>query len=313
LIRLAFALLVAQAAAPRASFLDDLARQAYAAGDHARAYALFSEVHAVAPSPGTLFNMALNAELSGQPALAYALWSRYLAAPDAPDRADRARHRRDALARKLALVAVHTDPAGAEVFVDRDALGRVGIGPTTFPVAPGPHAIWARAPDHLEARGEVEARRGEVASLSLELPRRQGRLTIHTRPPSALELERAGTRRRARSGATSTVGVGRWQVVARREGFAPARLEVEVRPDADEVRRIALRPDARPAGWLLVSAGPERATLYVDGARRAPIPARVRVQGGLSEIELRRDGRVIWRDTVQITPGRSTVVWAELP
>lgn len=304
-------LLLAQTSAPQAAFLDDLARRAYATRDYPRALALFSEVQIAAPSRRNLYNMAISAELSARAALAFSLWTRYLAhpGPDAEPRIARARARRDALRPRLALVEVDTDPPGAAVFADRRELGRLGRSPTALALDPGPHRLWAELEGYSSAASTVTATRGAVSRVHLALTPRTGRLTVHTSPKSALELARGDETRRLTWGVTSTVPVGRWRIVARAEGFLAGEIEVVIREGGHEARQVSLRPEPQRIAWLLVSAKDLSGRLFVDETERARLPARIPVQEGLRNIEVRRDGRRVWGARLEIEAGASRVVW----
>lgn len=296
--------------AAEARFFDDLGRRAYARGRWEEALASFLDAQAAAPSSRTLYNVALAAQLSHHDALAFSSFETYLeeSEGDEPHRFEDAGRRRDALARSLALVRVTSDPAGAEIWVDRRELGSFGRTPRTLVLEPGPHVIELELPDHEPARVEVVAARAQRQEASGTLVRHVGDVHVDAVPAGArVRLVRAEDSRTITPGVDVSVPVGAWTLVVSAEGHVERAVELTVSRGHVERRSIALVRTPSPTGRLLVSTGGVHARLSVDGVDRTDTPARLDgVAVGVHRVSLEADGFVTWEGDLDVREDHAT-------
>jgi PEGA domain len=290
--------------ATEARFFDDEARAQYARGRFEAALAAFLLVHELTPSAGSLYNVAVCAELADDPALAFAFLEGYLRSPD-DDRARRvdAQRRYDGLQARLALVEVVTRPAGAEVYVDRPALGSYGTAPRKVAAEPGRRSILASLPGFHGARAEVTVERGKLARVELVLEPVLGELELQVTPPGArLSAERAGVPvpLTAAEGVLR-VQVGRYTLRAEAPGHQPAELDVTITEHATTRVRLAAQPIPPRTGDLLVDTGQDVARLFIDGKPVAMTPATLRgLIEGRHMVKVIAPGKVPWSAGVEI-------------
>lgn len=148
-------------------------RRLYATGDLPGAAAEFRSALALFPtSPKLAFNLARTLERMGELAEAGTMCRRYLAlAPDAEDRVTiealcvSIEQRVEAERPRL---VVSTLPSGATVYLDEVDVGRT---PLTVWTTVGPHVLRVTAEGHKAALQTVQAERGKMLPVALELLR----------------------------------------------------------------------------------------------------------------------------------------------
>jgi hypothetical protein len=310
----AIAVLVASAgtahgdAALEARFFDERARAEFAQRRYADALISFLRVQRVAPSAATLFNIGVCAEHTGDRALAYTHFEEFTRQDGitAEQRTDAERRMR-ALEPALARVTVESDPPGATIWVDRRELGAFGTTPRTIVLEPGAHEIELEREGRRTARGSVEARRGAVASLRLELAAEEATLAIEA--PAGARVHASGATEIDLAIGAQSIPTGRWRVRAELDGHAADEREIVVRAGASETLRLAPTPLPGRVGRMLASTGSVRATLSIDGVERGETPARIDgVAEGEHEVVLAADGWVSWTGRVRVEAGRSSFV-----
>jgi len=294
-------------------FFDERARRLYDRGRYAEALVEFLNADAVTSSPRSVYNIAVCADLAGQREVALAYFDAYLSGPDAdPERRREAESRMKRLAAVLALVRVESDPPGAIVLVDREALGEHGRTPRTLPLDPGSHEVELRLDGYQPAKASVKVGTGKLAELELKLVPKRGVLAIAADPPGArIELFRAGERVDARVDASSRVElpIGRYRVRVRAPGHAPVEADALVAEGDTSRIRLTAAPLPAAVGRLLVGTAGVTARILVDGRAKAVTPARIDgLLAGRHTVELRAPGRHIWRGLVTIRDGKTTFV-----
>lgn len=145
-------------------------QESFASGDFSAALKAFEDAYANVANPIVLLSIAESAVKVGAVGRALAAYDAYLKArPDAPDREEVA-HKRAALAATLApaQLTIKSEPAGAEVILDGQLLGKVT--PLTVEVRPGTHRISLVLTGYRTARlsAELTAAAHEERSAVLE-------------------------------------------------------------------------------------------------------------------------------------------------
>ena len=148
----------------RAAALDREARQAFEAGDFARAAELFAEANATLPHPATRYNEAVARERAGQLARAANLLDQVLGelSPSDPRHGDASR-RLKALASKLGRLSLTTsEPATASI-----AFVRERAAPFVVYLEPGKYPLHLEFQSGARER-TVELRPGELLRLDID-------------------------------------------------------------------------------------------------------------------------------------------------
>jgi len=116
-------------------------QQAFTAGDFATALQAFEEAYSNVPNPIVLVSIGESAAKLGRVETALAAYDAYLRArPDAPDRDEVAQKRAAfAAAQAPARLRLISEPAGADVILDGQLIGRVT--PVEIEVRPGTHRV----------------------------------------------------------------------------------------------------------------------------------------------------------------------------
>jgi hypothetical protein len=297
--------------AAESRFFDDLARSAYERQRWVEALEAFLRAYRAAPSTRTLYNVGVCAQLAQREAMAFAYFDEFLAQPDADAalRAD-ATTRHQALAARLALVRVVSDPPGAEIYVDRRDLGSFGRTPRTLALATGPHRLEIELADHATVSVDVAAVVGATRETRVTLAPHEGRLTVDVTPSSATLTVRCGASEAAAApGQTLTLPVGTCAVTASAPGFRDASVELRLARDADERRVLALEPVPIRTGRVLVTTSSVQARVRVDGRDRAETPARLdAIPVGAHEVTVSAPGYLDWTGTVTVDEGRTAFV-----
>lgn len=298
--------------ADEAAFFDSLAERAFAAGDYEAATEAYLQVAEIAPSPAALFDVARSAERAGRGSVAYSYYAEYLRTDD--DDVGRRRAAERALAglrARLALVVVRSEPADARIWVDRRELGSFGQTPRTLVLEPGRHRLEIEREGFVVAERQVEARAGASATVELALAPLEGTLVVRAEPARATVRVMRGEDEVAegRSGERLTLPVGRYQVEVRAEGHLPQTATVRVSDGREETVRITAPPRPPPVGRILVSAPERGAEVFVDGERRATIPATIPgITAGAHVVEVHLTGRAPVRREVTVEPDRAVLV-----
>ncbi len=216
-------------------------------------------------SRNALFNAAIVLDRLERPHEAFTYLVEYLAIEGlSPQERNDGEARLARLRPRVATVRVTSEPAGAEVFVDRLDLAPRGRAPLELAVHPGHHLLIARAPHHADARLELEAQVGETREATLHL----------TPEPVSIEL----TMERGPDDAEAVLLVDGARVPAGPRTLPPGdHVATLVLPDGrrhderftlrvgDAPRRLTLRAPPREPASLVVQSD-RSATVYVDDA-----------------------------------------------
>jgi outer membrane receptor for ferrienterochelin and colicin len=206
----------------------------------------------------------------------------------------------------LALVNVTSEPPGAEIFANRRDLGSLGTTPRLLALAPGRVTILLDRPGYRSAEVAVELVKGKEQPAGATLERIYGAVVFRSLPPGASLREGAADGPVIPSGPEPTRLVpGRHVVFVAAPGFQPARLEIDVVPDAVTPIDVPLALAAAPTGAIVIRANVDGALVRVDGREMGFTPAVIEgVPVGDRAIEVAQEGRATFHGHVTVEQGR---------
>jgi hypothetical protein len=307
----------AQDTASEAQFRYGEAQRLAALGRFSEAAEHILASYRLVPNPNAALSAALIYEQLRRYDGAYNWYETVLTAHEpTADQRDRATRGRDALLRRVAVVEVETSPPGASLFVDDERFGSIGRSPRRVAAEAGPRRVIARLDRHRTASAEIEARRGEVTPLRIELTPLTGTLVVESTPAGA-EVRVEG--RAEPLGVTPLtvvlpVGSAALTVSAADHGAVERRIEIQEGRET----RLALtltRSFVAPATVLSVRGNPAGATVLLDGRPIGTAPlAREDLEPGPESrrIEVQADGRLQWSSELTLERGGATRVEFDL-
>jgi tetratricopeptide (TPR) repeat protein len=142
-------------------------------GDYGAALAEFLRAYELTGYWGVLYNLGQVSQGMGRKDDAMRYFQRYLAEGGAEIDAIEGRRAEvqanlDSLRGQLALLRIEVDVPGAEVLIDDEIVGTAPLADPVY-LAPGPHVIVGRHPDHGSVRREVTLASDTEESVSLAL------------------------------------------------------------------------------------------------------------------------------------------------
>lgn len=161
--------------------------------------------------------------------------------------------------------------------------------------------------------GVALTRRAEAEDYARELEARIARVTVEVVPELATGTEVLFNGRPVELDAegrhTRLVSPGPQTIVVRHEGYVPLFLDRNIAPGATEVVRAELR---RLPARLVISSNVAQAEVRLDGEAIGRVPYDAEAEPGRRRIEVRGEGYVPHRSTVDLLPGATARVSADL-
>lgn len=260
-------------------------------------------------SRNALFNAAVVLERLERPNEAFAYLVEYLAIEGLNETERRDGQERLARLRpQVAVLRVTSEPAGAEVYVDRLDLAPRGRTPLEIAVPPGRHLVVARRPHHEDARAELEATVGETT---------ESTLTLAAEPVTVeLVLEADAT---DRSAAVVSLDGERTALGAHTLApgphvasltFADGRRHDErfTLAPGDPTRRVVLRAPTRPTATLVVQSNRPATVRVDDEVVGQGEEVRVVVDAGRHRLSVEAAGLPARERDVELAPGAESRV-----
>ncbi len=197
----------------------------------------------------------------------------------------------------LPLVHLHSQPAGAVVFVD----GRVaGTTPMALRLEAGRQAeLGIARRHHFTAEYQITVEAGDARAVFAVLPEIPpfGSLQVTSTPPGAT-VTLDGAELGVTPLATEEVAAGRHELSIALDGFRPVRREVEVRRRKATEVSLELEKDFRRIQLL---STPEGARAYLDGEEIGTTPVTVEtVQTGMHEVRLSLAAHAPVNETIRV-------------
>ncbi|WP_257462797.1 TonB-dependent receptor domain-containing protein [Archangium lipolyticum] len=259
------ATVLANNTADEADVTFELGNEAYARRQYVEALRAYFTSYRLVPNRNVLFNIARCYEALARYNEAYRYYND-LAQEHLPN-ADETEVQRalERLRPKVALVRVTTEPPGAEVFVDREDLGIRGLSPQTLALTPGTHKVMVRKQGYRPTEQSISLVRGEATSQPFELELITGQVELTGTPEGAEVRETPDGPVVGRVPGTLSFTPGQHVLHVRAPGHTPVQLLVDVPADGTVSHPVALRPQEKPTGRLIITANRDNATVHVDG------------------------------------------------
>jgi hypothetical protein len=222
---------------------------------------------------------------------------------------------RATLLHKVAVLAVESDPPGAEIFIDRQSLGSVGRTPREVATTPGDHTLILEAPGYRPGRVPVAARLGAVAPVKTALERITGTLQVASRPPGVRLRYHPGNVDLGVAPAAVKLPIGEGRVVATLDGFVTQTHEVTVRDGQTAALEIELQRAPDRSANLSITGAPRGAPVRLAGREIGQIPLTLSgLSPGPQSLEIGHPGGPFepWKGELLLEPGVATRVDAEL-
>ncbi|MFZ5468878.1 MAG: TonB-dependent receptor domain-containing protein [Myxococcota bacterium] len=289
-----------------------LGNQAYARRDYPRALSAYFLSHRLVPNRNVLFNIARCYEALLRFDEAYRYYHDLQALPLAPD--DK-REVAAALARlrpKVALLTVTSEPAGADVYIDREDLGSRGRTPQTLAVPAGKHLVLTKLEGFHPAERTVQVARGKETAQRFALRRVVGRVSFAGSPEGAVIRDAPEGLELGRVPATFEVPPGKRLFYVTAPHYLPAQFLVEVTADTPLSLRVALVPKPMPTGKVIVTANRENALVRVDGQEAGFTPTVLLLPEGEHQVEISARELTPFTRTVQVLRDEERRLHAEL-
>jgi outer membrane receptor for ferrienterochelin and colicin len=209
----------------------------------------------------------------------------------------------------LALLNVTSDPPGAEIFANRRDLGSLGTTPRLLALPPGQVKILLDRPGYRSVEVAVELAKGKEQAVAPALERIYGNVVFRGLPAGVSIREGAADGAVIYSVPTgpgpARMVPGRHVLFVAAPGFQPARLEIDVAPDAITPIDVPLALATTPTGAVVVRANVDGALVRVDGREMGFTPAVIEgVPVGEREVEVAQEGRASFHTRVMVEAGR---------
>ena len=298
--------------ADEADVAFNLGNEAYAKRDYDRALSFYFLSHRLVPNRNVLFNIAKCYEAKSQVDEAYRYYNDLLPL-DLP--ADDWREVKTALARlapKVALLSVTSEPAGADIYVDREDLGSRGKTPQTLAVNPGAHKVSLKLGGHKGGEAMVNLARGKEVKQKFDLKAIMGRIKVAGTPEGAVVRERPDGPELGRLPANFEFKPGQVLLHISAPGYLPSQALVKVEPEGTATARVELTVQPRPTGKVVVTANREGAEVKVNGVGSGFTPTVVSVPEGEYLIEVVQKDLRPFSQRVSVVADQEVRIFAEL-
>jgi outer membrane receptor for ferrienterochelin and colicins len=298
--------------ADEADVAFELGNEAYAKGNYNEALRSYFNSYRLVPNRNVLFNIARCYEAQNRFNEAYRYYNDLLGESLPDDDSVEIRRSLERLRPKVALVRVATSPEGAEVYIDRTDLGSRGRSPQTLALSPGRHKVMVKKEGYRPAEATVSVARGKSVAQSFELTLITGTVELTGTPAGAEVRTTSEGDVVAQVPGKLALPPGQHVLYVRATGHAPAQLVVEVPADGTVKVPVALGPQARPTGRLVVTANRESASVRVDGKPAGFTPTVVTLTEGEYTLEVESMEVRPLRQVVKVVAEQEVKVHAEL-
>ena len=299
--------------ADEADVAFEVGNAAYNQGDYVEALRSYFTSYRLVPNRNVLYNIARCYEELARYNEAYRYYND-LAQQEGLSASDTTSVRRalERLRPKVALVRVTTQPPGAEVYVEREDLGSRGLSPQTLALPAGRHKVMVRRKGYHPAEQTITVVRGRAVSQDFPLALITGVVELTGTPEGAEVRESPNGPVLGRVPGTLRFPPGPRVLHVRAPGHAPAQLLVDVPTNGSVPHQVALRPQEKPSGRLIVTANRDNAAVRVDGQPAGFTPTVLTLPEGEHLLEVESRELTPLRQQVKVVADQESKVYAEL-
>lgn len=219
--------------------------------------------------------------------------------------------RRAASAPQLVELQIDSEPAGAEVMLDRSVRGHTPL--TLQGLAEGEYLIHMQLADHREWIGSVVLTEGGKKEVRAVMEPLRGTALV-TSEPGGAQVKLDGVLRGMTPLLLSDLPLGQQRVELSMPGYQSCLLDLDVKNQSPQKLGARLITDS---ATLRVESEPAGARLNVNGVPRGTTPVVLeRIPDGDAEIEIQLEGYATYRQSMRLSAGdeeRLEVILQPLP
>jgi outer membrane receptor for ferrienterochelin and colicins len=214
---------------------------------------------------------------------------------------------------RVAVVQVQSEPAGAEIFIDRESLGSVGRTPRDVATTAGDHPVIVKLSGHRPGTAQVTAKLGVVTSSRLVLERIVGVVQVTTLPAGARVQSFPGSLDVGTTPTSTRLPIGDARLTFTLPGYVSQTREIVVREGETTTVEVDLQRAADRAARLTVVGQPEGAIVRLGGRAVGKLPLTLSgLDPGRQSLEVAADSHDPWRGDLLLEAGGATRVDATL-
>jgi hypothetical protein len=213
----------------------------------------------------------------------------------------------------VAVVAVHSQPTDAEIYIDRESLGSVARTPRDVATTAGDHDVIVKAAGHRPGRTTVSAKLGQTVPVKLTLEKIIGVAQVTVRPEGARLQYFPGSIDLGPAPASARLPIGEGRITATMPGYLAQTREVVIREGETTIIEIDLQRVGLQAASLTVTGQPDGAVVRLAGREVGKVPLTLSgLDPGKQNIELFAAGHDPWRADLLLEAGAATRIEATL-
>jgi outer membrane receptor protein involved in Fe transport len=269
----------------------------------------------LSPNRNVVYNIARSYEALGRFDEAYRYYAEYRDKETDSGERSALEARLTALAPRVALVRVTSEPGGASVYIDREDLGGRGETPVVLALPPGPHTVIWRKAGHEPTSRPVELRRGREAVAAATLAPIVGGVRVTATPAAEVRVDRSDGDTAppdAVSPAALSLSPGRHSLELRAEGHRAERREIVVEPHGAATVDVTLDVLPAPSGAIAVGGSARGASVAIDGKVVGFVPTVVSVPAGDHRLLVTLEGHEPWQQRIRVEVDRQQFFEPEL-
>ncbi|HEY5955642.1 MAG TPA: PEGA domain-containing protein [Polyangiaceae bacterium] len=296
--------------ADEADFNFEIGAAAYRHGDYGAALERFLVSNRLVPNRNVMYNIARCYDQLGKFAEAFRYFDQALvnetdATVRAGIEAELAR-----ISKKVSILVVKSEPAGATIYVDRRDLGPRGVTPRRLAVKPGHYHVVAELPGHHPASIDTgELILGSSSEVTLRLAPILGSVEIQGDPGAVVYADVAHSSNYCIIPCKLALPLGMHQLYIEQTARIGQQVSVDVA--SSETIRIAPRL-VHETGSIVVSTDEPNAMVEVDGSPKGFTPMVVALPVGPHQLKVTLEGYRTISQPIEISSGRERRLNLEL-
>lgn len=202
---------------------------------------------------------------------------------------------------------VVTDPAGAEVQIDRNFRG---VTPLNLPgLEPGTHLVTVSLRNHRTLHKTIHLEAGVAYPLDFRMEPIVGSVLVRSEP-AGVDVAMDGDHRGTTPLLLTRLALGSHRLQFTRPGYQPRTVELDIDGAAPKAVDVALVADS---ATVRVTTDPPGAEVYLGGARYGVSPIVMeRIPAGESVLEVRADGYETAKRSLRVVAGEDAAVEVSL-